>query len=61
MNKNIAAFVAAIFTGLILTITIGLVAFFVRYPISIVVIVIIMFGVSIFKSTYKAIIDDLKK
>ena len=61
MNKSMIAFIAALITGAFLAVVIALVVFFIKYPFSIVCIVIVWFAVGIFKSTYKELLDSFKE
>lgn len=61
MNKSIIALIAALITGAFLAVVIALVVFFIKYPFSIVVIVVIGFAVGIFKSTYRELLESFKE
>lgn len=61
MNKSMIALIAALITGAFLAVVIALVVFLVKYPFSIVCIVVVMFAVGIFKSTYKELLDSFKE
>lgn len=61
MNKSIIALIAALITGAFLAVVIALVVFFIKYPFSIVCIVVVMFAVAIFKSTYRELLDSFKE
>lgn len=55
------ALIAALITGAFLAVVIALVVFFIKYPFSIICIVIVGFAVGIFKSTYKDLLDSFKE
>lgn len=61
MNKSMIALIAALITGAFLAVVIALVVFFIKYPFSIVCIVIVGFAVGIFKSTYKELLNSFKE
>lgn len=61
MNKSMIALIAALITGAFLAVVIALVVFFIKYPFSIVCIVIVGFAVGIFKSTYKELLESFKE
>lgn len=61
MNKSMIALIAALITGAFLAVVIALVVFFIKYPFSIICIVIVGFAVGIFKSTYKELLDNFKE
>lgn len=61
MNKSMIALIAALITGAFLAVVIALVVFFIKYPFSIICIVIVGFAVGIFKSTYKDLLDSFKE